>query len=299
MTEWYPVEAKSSLFAELENVHTVFHGINKSGSLAMASVLRQALIAAGREDDVLSHYHMPGVPLEAYRELLEAKNGRFLAVAHYLYGFLKPTPRRIWVTQFRHPLPRIVSAYTWLKNKHERRNRTAQEFPDLSEFVRSGRGISHSQVMQFGRGYGRFKDSPAKKSFSPQVLFELAVEAIEREFTAIAVAERFEESIFCFAALLGIPRVAPWAADTRNRGRQPVEQLTQAERDLIREIYHWDFKLYDWALRKFEEQKSRIEFGPALNEYKAACSSQYRDRLVGDTADDALCRWLSTAENES
>ena len=298
MTERFPVEANSALFEGLDEVHVVFHGINKSGSLAMANVLRESLIAAGREDDVLSHYHFPGVmPLEQYRAMIEAKHGRFFAVAHYLYGFLRPAPRRIWITQFRHPLPRLVSAYTWLKNKHIQRNRTAEGFPKLTEYIRNGRGITHSQIVQFGRGYGRFKDSPARKRLPPSVLYELSVEAIEREFTAVGIAEKFEESIFCFAALLGVPSVAPWVTDNRNEGRRPVEELSQNQRDLIREVYHWDFELYDWALRKFDEQNSRIKFGPSLDAYKAACSGQYKDRLVGSSADEAVQRWLERSPN--
>jgi hypothetical protein len=69
--------------------------------------------------------------------------------------------------------------------------------------------------------------------------------------------------------------------------------LTVAERGLVREVYHWDYRLYDWALQKFEEQCSKIDFGPGLAEYQRACSGQYKDRLVGDSADDAVARWLT------
>ena len=287
------MEASSSIFERLGDVPVVFHGINKSGSLTMADVLREAMLAAGRESDILSYYHLPGgMPLDEYRRLIEAKRGRYFAVAHYLYGYLRPSPRRIWITQFRHPLPRIVSAYTWIKNKHVRRNRSAEGFPTLSEFVRSGKGIAHSQILQFGRGYGRYKDSRAKKRLPPEALYEISVEAIERDFTAIGLAERFEESIFCFAALLGLPSVVPWMMDTRNKGRPPVDELSQEQRDLIREVYHWDFELYDWALKRFEEQNSRIEFGRSLEAYKVACSNQYKDRLVGTSADEATAKWL-------
>jgi hypothetical protein len=298
VTDRFEIQATSPMFEGLDDVHMVFHGINKSGSLAMANVLREALTHAGREDDILSHYHFPGVmPLDEYRALVEAKRGRFFAVGHYLYGFLRPTPRRIWVTQFRHPLPRLVSAYSWLKNKHIKRNRTSEGFPRLTEFIRKGRGTSYSQVMQLGRGYGRFGDSAVRKKLPPRTLYELSVDAIDREFTAIAIAERFEESIFCFAALLGLPSVAPWAADSRNNGRRPVDELTQAQRDLIREVYHWDFELYDYALKRFAEQNARIKFGPSLGKYKAACSGEYKDRLIGASADDAMAKRFGAAES--
>jgi len=298
MTERFPVQANSPLFQDLDNVHVVFHGINKSGSLAMADVLREGLIAAGRAQDAVSHYHMPGVlPLDEYKALIESRSGRFLAVAHYLYGFLPPAPRRIWVTQFRHPLPRIVSTYIWQKKKHIKRHKSADGFPRLSDYVRDSHGVRHSQVIQLGIGYGRFKSSAEKRKLPPKVLFELSVEAIEREFSAIGIAENFEESIFCFAALLGIPSVVPWVTDRRNIERRPVDELSQNQRDLIRDVYQWDFELYDWALGKFAEQMSRIDFGPALEAYKAACADQYKDRLLGTSADDGVNRWMKTGQD--
>jgi hypothetical protein len=180
-----------------------------------------------------------------------------------------------------------------VKKKHVQRHGDATGFPDLGKFIWKGGGISGSQVIQLGRGFGRFRNSPNKNRLSPQTLYELSVEAIERDFAIIGIAERFEESIFCFAALLGVPSVAPWVTDTRNKGRQPVEELKQNERDLIREVYHWDFELYDWVLKRFEEQCSRVRFGPSLERYKNDCSGQYRDRLLGITADDAVARWMT------
>lgn len=294
MTDWYPIEAKSPLFEGLDDVPVIFHGINKSGSKSMASVLRRALFREKRMDEDLSHYHLKGgISLEEFRDRIESKTGRYLAVGHYLYGYLRPAPRRIWVTQFRHPLPRIVSAYHWLRNKHINARGTAEGFYSFSKFVYASRGTAHSQVMQLGRGFGRYGESDAKMSLSGETLFELTVEALERDFTAIAIAERFEESIFTFAGLMGLKVVDAWRKDDRNKGRPLVEELTVAERDLVREVFHWDYRLYNWALKKFEEQCSMIEFGPSLDRYREDCSGQYKDRLVGDSSDDAIARWLS------
>ena len=293
--EWFPVEAKSPLFAGLDGVQVVFHGINKSGSLSMANVLRRALVHQGRGDDMVSHYHSPGMPLDAYRDLIDARSGRFLAVAHYLYGYLRPVPHRLWITQFRHPLPRVLSTYQWIKNKHVKAHRTAEAFDSLPVFVTKSKGIGHSQVLQFGRGFGRFAKSKIKRTMSGEALFELSVEALEREVAAIGIAEYFEESIFTFAALLGIDQVDSWAKDERNTGRSAVDELTPAELDQIRNVFHWDYMLYDWAVAKFREQCARIEFGPSLERYKATCEGQYKDRLIGDSADDAVTRWLNRA----
>lgn len=294
MTTWYPVEAASPIFEGLDGVPVIFHGINKSGSKSMATVLRRALLNEGRIEDDLSHYHMKGaVSLEGLRGMIQSRRGRYLAVGHYLYGYLPPAPRRIWVTQFRHPLPRIVSVFRWLKNKHFNAKGTTESFYDFSKFVYQSRGTAHSQVMQLGRGFGRYSGSDARMSLSAENLFELSIEALERDFIAIAIAEHFEESIFLFASLLGLEAVDPWIKDDRNTGRPPVEDLTIAERDLVREVYRWDYELYDWALNRFKEQCSKIQFGPSLDRYKEDCLGEYKDRLVGNSSDDAVARWLA------
>lgn len=294
MTNWFPIEAKSHMFEGLDDVPVIFHGVNKSGSKSMATVLRRALLNERRTADDLSHYHMKGaVSLEGLREMIQGKSGRYLAVGHYLYGYLPPSPRRIWVTQFRHPLPRTISVYRWLKNKHFNARGTTEGFYSFSKFVYQSRGTAHSQIMQFGRGFGRYAGSAAKMSLSAENLFELSIEALERDFTAIAIAEHFEESIFMFAGLLGLQSVDPWTKDERNKGRPPVEDLTIAERDLVREVFRWDYQLYDWALSKFKEQCLKIEFGPSLERYKEDCSNEYKDRLVGNSSDDAVARWLT------
>lgn len=93
-----------------------------------------------------------------------------------------------------------------------------------------------------------------------------------------------------------MPSVIPWVADTRNKRRRLVDELTQAQRDLIREVYHWDFELYDYALKRFAEQNSGIDFGPSLERYKEACAEQYRDRLIGSSADDAMLQRFDERE---
>jgi hypothetical protein len=294
MTKWYPVESKSSLFDNLEDVQVVFHGINKSGSKAMSDVLRRALSHGNRSHDALSHYHMnPRISLEELRDIVDNKRGRVLVATHNLYGYLRPRPRRIWATQFRHPLPRVLSVFHWLKKAHVRKHGTAEGFYTFPKFLHASRGLAHSQVTQLSRGFGRYSLSENKKRLPAETLYEMSIEALERDFTAIGIAERFEESIYTFAALLGIVEVESLLPDDRNKGRPFIDTLTQAERDLVREIYHWDYRLYDWALKKFEDQCSRIEFGPSLQQYKKDCSGQYKDRLIGSSADDAVARWLT------
>ena len=98
----------------------VYHGINKSGSMAMALVMRDSFLAAGREEQFCCHYFLGGTA-ESFAQRVDAWTGPGLIVGHTLYGAIAPRPDRVLVTQFRHPLPRSLSCYNWLKTSAARR----------------------------------------------------------------------------------------------------------------------------------------------------------------------------------
>src|SRR5690606_2640375 len=143
-----------------------------------------------------------------------------------------------------------------------------------------GRGISHSQVAQFGLGNGPCRSS-RHKSLKAQDLLDITIDALHAHFSLIGIAEYFEESIFAFAATCGIASVIPWTRDTRNKGRKPVSDLEPEEVRLIEEYYAADYKLYAHATALFKQQNTSLAFDPqALGLYQDACKSQYNDRLV-------------------
>lgn len=263
---------------DLSDVQIVFHGVNKSGSLAMTKVLRAAYLSSGRADEFLCHYGS-GMSYEAFADRVTETKGRSFVVGHRLYGAIPPRPRRIMITQFRYPLPRILSVYQWLKNKHVAEHNTSSGFPNLDDFVRQFGGLGHSQIIQFGVGYGALAQE-RKKRLSVRDVYESAIEAIEREVYCIGIAEYFEESIFLFARLCGVDAVPAWQRDNRNAGRPLVDDVDSGSLDLIREIYRYDFALYDWALKRFRDQLSRVRFGASLESYKLACEDQYKDRII-------------------
>lgn len=275
----YPVLVNTAaLPCEPGRCQVVFHGINKSGSLAMAEVLREAFLFENRKDEFISHYHQGSYSVDMPALISAAPSGRGFVVGHALYGALRPVPNRIWVTQFRHPLPRTVSCYHWLKRKHEAKE--GKPYVSLSEFVDRSRGISHSQVAQFGLGNGPRRTS-RRKSLRVQDLLDISIDALHSNFSLIGIAEYFEESIFAFAAACGLKTVTPWVRDTRNKGRKHVSALDPAEVDLIKERYAADFELYDHALSIFREQNDRLGFDThSLSQYQDACRDQYNDRIT-------------------
>lgn len=265
-------------YDDLSGVQIVFHGVNKSGSLAMTKVLRSAYLSAGRMDEFHCHYGS-GISYEAFSKQVTEMEGPGFVVGHRLYGALKARPKRILITQFRHPLPRILSVYQWLKNKYVAEHGASSTFPTLDDFVRKSGGLGHSQVTQFGLGYGAIGQK-RRNRLSIRDIYENATEAIEREVYCIGIAEYFEESIFLFARLCGLDAVPAWQQDNRNVGRPLVDDVDSDSLNLIREVYRYDFELYDYVLKRFINQISQVRFGPSLESYKLACEGQYKDRII-------------------
>jgi hypothetical protein len=258
----------------------IFHGVNKSGSLAMARVLAEAYADAGRAAEFHSHYRGDAASGEAFLQLIEGAKGAAFFVGHNLYGASSlPRAQYRLLTQLRHPLPRVVSCYHWLKRRHLREGGEEASFPSLDQWVVATRGRSYSQLAQFAVPF-----VPARQellaALSPEQLQQQARVNIARDVDCIGIAEYFEESIFLFAAVCGLDRVPAWRRDNRNKDRVMTWDLPQGTRELIEEVYRQDFLLYDWALERFFAQLRRVGLAGDIDAYRQACAEQYKDRLL-------------------
>ena len=259
-----------------------FHGVNKSGSLSMATTIRDAYAATGRSGEFFGHYFMSGMPLADYLRAVDGLQGHRFLVAHYLYGSLPPRPGRVLVTQFRHPLPRLLSCYNWLKRKHEARKEPTA-FPSIEQWATETRGRRYSQVMQFGVGFAPdFQDRMER--MTARDLYENALDAIKRDVFCFGIAERFEESIFLFAALCRLSHVVPWVRDQRNPGRLHSSDVAPDTRAVLEDVFRYDFELYDRMVAVFDRRIAGLDLGPDLARYKRACESQYNDRILSSRA---------------
>lgn len=279
MIEAFAVPAIEEFDAQLtQETQILFHGVNKSGSLAMATAMRDAYSFAERSGEFYAHYFQPRLNLDEYLQEVQRREGHHFFVAHYLYGAIPPSANRIFVTQFRHPLPRILSCYNWLKRLHDKKGH-AKPFPTLDEWVERTKGIKHSQIAQFGIGFDR-RAVHRRTMLTPENIFEICIAALEREVLFFGIAEQFEESVFLFAALCRLRHVVPWVRDQRNPGRMHSTGVAPASRGLIQDVFEYDFKLYAHALEIFNHRIASINFGPDLAGYKQACLSQYNDRIL-------------------
>lgn len=259
----------------------VFHGINKSGSMCLANALRSAYIMASRREQFYCHYHDQRCEFDDLLRRIEQDTGPAFYVSHYLYGALHTGPQHRFLSMFRHPLPRVVSGYQWLKNKFIREGGAVEAFQSLEEFVEKGRGLTWSQIAQFGIGY----DPEVRKkkwTLSLEDTYELCIGNIERDLHWFGIAELFEETIFILAAICDLPEVPPWKKDVRNPGRALTGELSTGEAELIRNLYRYDFALYDRMLTLFRDRLSQLQLGGDFADYKAVCAAEYKERLLQD-----------------
>ena len=244
----------------------------------MAKVIDEAHRFVDRQSEFISHYHRGGASENFISEIDASPATRSFVVGHGLFGALKPKANRIWVTQFRHPLPRTLSCYQWLKRNHEAKSN--EPFVSLEEFVIKNSGIGHSQISQLGIGNGP-RRVRRRRRLTAENLFDISVDMLHANVSLIGIAEFFEESIFAFAAICGLPSVTTWRRDNRNKGRRPSTELLREEVALIEEYYSYDYKLYQYALALFREQNAKLEIQEkSLAAYREACESEYKDRIT-------------------
>ena len=258
----------------------LFHGVNKSGSLCLSSVIKEAYYMHGRRDRFFSRYHSIPRDIDEFQDEIRKADKHCFFVDHNLYHNAPASKiRQAWITQLRHPLPRALSSYQWNKNKHVKSG-SVGEFPPISEYFESIRNTNYWQYQftQFGLGFSEDRYKLAKRNTMKDIL-SMALENLERDFTFVGIAELFEETIFILADMLGLDFVTPWTRDERNKGRISVSDISKETNLLIEDIFEFDYLLYKHAKNEFEKLVRSRGIGGEILRYKAACESQYKDRV--------------------
>lgn len=274
----FQVEVSGDIERYRADQHTIiFHGVNKSGSLCLANVFRDAYIWASRRDQFYCHYHRPRYEFDELLRRIENSTGPALFISHALYGAVQAKPPQVFVSMFRHPLPRVISGYQWMKNKFVENGGAPEAFHTLEEFVEKGQGITWSQIAQFGIGYDPEVRSK-KWRLSTEETYERCMKNIERDMHWFGISELFEETIFIFAAICGISHVAAWKRDVRNPGRALASELSPATQQMIRHYYRYDFEMYDHLLGIFRDRLGRLQLSGDFAAYKSICIGEYKER---------------------
>lgn len=279
MTERYSVRLAAPALPVAADRPIVFHGVNKSGSLAMERVLREAYYTQSRAHEFFSHYS--GVPkhLDTMAEIMRHSSGPRCFVGHYIYQAFDLPADALLVSQVRHPVPRMLSVYGWLVRNDERKHGKGGGIPDFETWLRGSKGRRHTQMSQFALGFA--PDYKRKlTTISANDLADRAIERLERDFAWIGVAEYFEESIFAMAHICGLDSVAPWEKDMRNVWRQPLKEVDTTMLDLIESTMTHELRFYRYAVDLFRKRIAEIDFGPELGDYRLRCEAAYGDRIL-------------------
>ena len=279
MSKQFPVRLNAPKLPVAGDRPVVFHGVNKSGSLAMENVIREAYHHSGRGHQCFSHYAGNPKHFEEIAPLLWQEEGHRFFCAHYLYGGIEMPSDTVLIGQVRHPLPRTLSVYGWLRRNYEARHGSLDGMPDLERWVRSSQGRLHTVMSQFAVGFPpNYKKR--LRAMSRGAVYDAAIVNLERDFAWFGVAEYFEESIFGFAHICGLESVSPWRKDTRNKWRQPLAEIGSDTIALIEEVFAHEIRFYEYAVALFHSRVEDIDFGDSLSDYKQRCAGEYGERQL-------------------
>lgn len=279
MTELFPVHVRGSGVPASHEGPVVFHGANKSGSLAMSEVIRDAYRAEGRLDQFVSTYHREPQSLEDFAVLLGSATDHAFFVSHYIYRRMALPSHALLTSQVRHPIPRVLSVYGWLQRGHLRKRGTLDGFPNLRDWILRTQGTHHTQMVQFAVGFAEDRRD-AVNGLRRSEIRDIALENLHTDFAWFGVAEFFEESIYAMAHMCGLKAVPPWAKDVRNSKRPRLADTDDRTVELIRQVFEYEIEFYEAALVTFKKRMEHIDFGPSIDEYKERCSNEYGERLI-------------------
>jgi hypothetical protein len=266
------INGLESLKEAFDSSRVLFHGVNKSGSGAVARTLREGFIAKGIGNTFLSPYF--GFPKQSdFSRFIEFTRPPVFLLDHYLYkSFSDHDFQRF--SMIRNPLSRILSVYGWLKKGYTKQGKDVSDFT-LEKFIASTKRKKHLQYVQFAVGYSEgYKESIF--NMSPDSLLEMAVTNVEKDFIMIGTASLMEEMLFIILDLYGIDTIEDWMPDERNVDRPALATLDQNMIDYIKFEHKNEFKFYEYVSSKFENRLRNLEFLGDFFEYKKNCAKFHR-----------------------
>lgn len=225
------------------------------------------------EDFLLRHYlpagkvfRFTGAPaqLAAFRGLAqEERDGFDVLSGHVHFGIdgLLSEPAT-YITMLRDPVERIISAYYFIlaHPEHYLHTYIAGRGFTLHEYATAGLN-QESDNDQVRWLTSRLHEEVPLGQVTRGMLDE-AKWNLEHAVSVLGLAERFTDSLRCFAAAFGWGPVAYGKKLNTNRARPKRDQVSPQTVDAIRETNRYDLELYEFAQGLFEEQMVRLGVRP-------------------------------------
>lgn len=264
----------------LDNAPVVFHGVNKSGSLTMASVLRNSFALRKEDDRFMCRYmSIPDTREEAIRRMVGDEGRNRMLIDHALVGMEKQVPGARMITMLRHPIRRAISAYYWHQSRHPEKVMGR----DLLNWVRM-EGKQHSQVRQFAFDHFSKRERNAIRNRGIAEIVNLAMAYFDDNIAWYGITEMFDESVLSLHWELGFDRVGADISDTRNKDRPAYLHrditdgefgaanmtISRAYYDELEQLLGFDIVFYEMMKRRFRKYLAGFEMDAALQAYREA-----------------------------
>ncbi|MEX2217652.1 MAG: sulfotransferase family 2 domain-containing protein [Phycisphaerales bacterium] len=206
--------------------------------------------------------------LEKFRTMPQAQRDSFdLLLGHVNYGIheLVSAPAT-YLTMLRDPVERIISHYYFILAHPEHY---------LHTYV-AGRGYTLHEYAT--AGLNQEGDNNHVRWLTPRLHTEVPLGQVTRGMleeakwnlangvSVFGLAERFTDSLRCFAAAFGWDPVPPRKRLNVNRARPKQDQVAPETIEAIRDSNRYDVELHEYAKALFEEQMVRLSVRPLKSE---------------------------------
>lgn len=249
----------------LQSSPILFHGVNKSGSLAFAKVLHTAYVKSGNDHRFMCRYmQMPASKDEAFKQFREKLDLNPILIDHGLFGREEDYPRTKVVTILRDPLRRVISIYFWLSSHHPEKILGRDLLSWAAQDWRS-----YSQVRQFAYDH---RNSRTAHAIDQKPIGELIATAECKFHSKVAwfgICELFEESIISLATELGLRTIPVWEDDKRNIAKPKFNTLPKNLERALTEILSYDIAFYEIKKQEFIRNMRKTPLSAFVQKYRA------------------------------
>ena len=181
---------------------------------------------------------------------VEKKNELLAIYGHLYFGIHKQLKGPCtYITILRNPIDRLISAYTFIRERPAHPNYPYAQELSFKEFVERGVMGKEQENGQTRILSGRYEeDGPCKAD-----MLEQAKTHLKNDISVVGLTERFDES------LILIKRALSWRMPFYFKKNVSHNQLTQNDLDaetlaFLRDYNRFDLQLYEYAQQLFDEQ---------------------------------------------